>query len=633
MNNVYAFVVGIDRYDQPDWTIPGPCANALAVTEWLLKVHVPPKNIFVFLESKEEILDDAIQKLKNEDVVVSRSANWDVIDTFWRSRLQKERQADSRLFIYWSGHGFADNDGSRIFICPDYTNAHLKTRVFNGTNVLRHLRAAAFQSFSEQIFLADVCAVKANVEIVAAKDPPPNQVKNTRQVAFFATPEGTYAHGNNGRGVFTEVALNVLSEFKCWPELATFTKSMNDAFGRIKHAIFRVGYRDGETDISDRLVGMIPKETGNAFFDSVYSLLSKVELPDSVYRPHFLRTVSDLGAPELYKAQGLTGMIRELASLRDSTGPGHVPHGLLQFLVRLAKEEELTTPISTWLTENAAGQGNALANVKQKLDEEGAVKILVVEVTNNEKGEIAAFELFVRTQDLIPVPGITYPRRTLKDWTAFCMMLLADIQDLQTRYAILDFEIHFLVDPPLFDRCFHGITLAGGGTLGEQHVVLLRHRDRLRSAPEVLRNTWRNYAETLRPGKPSELKLVPVNCAAGSEKSLLPKEKGLCYTSFVVQTNSGASSSISAEKQTLLRLLRMGVPYLYWLHSIPVPKGMGGIESEFAEWLQDIATLDRFPNVFTEKRNSGNQFASEATLLWDDPQFNPFRNTRGVKIL
>lgn len=49
MNNVYAFIVGIEKYKQPGWDVLGPCANALAIAEWCIASKVPPGNIFLFL--------------------------------------------------------------------------------------------------------------------------------------------------------------------------------------------------------------------------------------------------------------------------------------------------------------------------------------------------------------------------------------------------------------------------------------------------------------------------------------------------------------------------------------------------------------------------------------------------------
>ncbi len=632
MNNVYAFVVGIDWYDQPKWTISGPCTNALAVTDWLLKVLlVPPENIFVFLDAKEGTLDVAIQELEKEKVSVSRSATEEVIDTFWRTQLRKERPAGSRLFMYWSGHGFADKDGSRIFICRDYTETQLKNRVFNGSNFLRHLHATDYQFFSEQIFLADVCALHQNVDFAADKTPPKTTyAKTTKQVAYFATPEDQYATGNNGRGVFTEIALGVLGKFKEWPKLGTFVKSMQDAFAKVEQTPFRISGHDGEAEITDSLVGSITAVGGSELFKSVVSLLTAIELPDAFYRPHYLRTVSDLGIPELNRAQGLAGMIRELANMRDAS-PSQVPFGLLQFLVRLSEEKELAAPIEGWLAEHAAEQGNALANVREKLADESAVNIVVVEVTNNEKGEIAAFELFVRTHDFVPVPDITYSRRAVKDWDEFCTKLLTDIQDLQQRHSIADFEIHFLVDPPLFDQPFHGIKTASGATLGDKHIVLLRHGSRVRSANTVVKDAWKKYADELRPRPPSEIKLVPVPSTEEGADDPLPKEKGICYLNSIVQPASRGESGSAAEKLILQQLLSRGVPYLLWMHSLSESDGWKQVETSFTAWLRELASLDQFPAAVAQRRFGGSRLASQATLLWDDPQFNPFQYARGVK--
>jgi hypothetical protein len=74
----------------------------------------------------------------------------------------------------------------------------------------------------EQILIADVCALQASVRINADKEPPDNQQNATRQLAFYATPEGQYAKGDNGRGIFTQIALDVLQEFNEWPPLKDF---------------------------------------------------------------------------------------------------------------------------------------------------------------------------------------------------------------------------------------------------------------------------------------------------------------------------------------------------------------------------------------------------------------------------
>jgi hypothetical protein len=626
MNNVYAFIVGIDHYDQPSWTISGPCANALAVTEWLLNLKVPPTNIFLFVDTCNKEIDDQIRKLEGSEVIVSRSARYEALDTLWRSHLQTLKQADSRLFVYWSGHGFVDKDGSRIFICRDYTHLQLKNRVFNCSNVFRHLRSPDYQNFRQQILLADVCAMKVNVDIVADKNPPENQVKDTKQIAFYASPELEYAVGNDGRGVFTQVALEVLQKFKGWPDFTAFRVAMETAFKQVHQAIFRVGIGENEADIRDLLVGAIPPAVRTDLFESVYSLLSRINVPDSVYRPHFLRTARDLGEPALASAQGLTGMIRELSSLRDADGREQVPYGLLQFLCRLHEELEFAAPIDDWLADHAALQGNMIANVRQKLADEASTKVLIIEVNNDEADKIQSYELSVRLYNLLPVPGIYYPTREVKNWGDFVAKLLLDLKDLAQRHSIEDFQIQFLVNPPLFNQEFHAILLRENHTLGEEYVVLVRHLDRVRSARRDIREPWIRYADALRSKRPSDLQLLPIPAGAADPKGVVPDKKGLCYTRFLVQSVGTTGSARSIEKDVLRRLLVNGVPYLYWLHALPEDDGFNKIGTQFTAWLEDVVSLDDFPSHFKEKRSAANDFARRATLLWDDPQFNPFDN-------
>jgi hypothetical protein len=624
MQNVHAFVVGIDQYAQHDWSLPGPCANALAVTEWLLAVNTPPQNIVLFAEPFDASHEAQLERLEQLGVRISRSADYAAIDTHWRMELQKARPAGSRLFIYWSGHGFADHDGDRVFICRDYTHPQLKNRVLNSTKMLRQLHGAAYQHFSEQLFIADVCAVKANVDISADKHADAVRAPGTKQLIFYATPEGEYAKGDDGRGVFTRITLEVLQQVKSWPSLPDFNDAMLVFFKKVDQSIFRV-YREDATGPTETSVGKLPAARAHTLFESVFNLLSQIDLPDSTYRPHYLRTVSDLGEPELASAQGLTGMLTELASLGDGAAGQRVPYGLLQFLQRLREAKGLQAAIDEWLDEHAALQKNERATLAEKLSEEARTKILVVEVDNDEKEEISGYDLSVRTNSLLPVPDCSYPHRTVKDWDDFRTHLLADIDDLKHRHGIEDVEIQFLVNPPLFDRCFHSIAPASGSRLGDEHVVLVRHRDRVRSPTKTVRESWTRYSDALRALKPCEIKLLPIAMHSGAT-GVLPEEKGLCYTNFLLEPAGRTPNSLA--KQTLMRLLRGGVPYVYWLHTLPSQDALGQIEKQFGGWLKGAGSIDQLPTLFTAQRGQGNSFACDATLLWDDPQFNPFSTTK-----
>jgi hypothetical protein len=626
--NVFAFIVGIETYDQPGWNVAGPSTNALAVVDWLLSINVPACNIFLFLGPLHD-LNDRIVELEREGVRATLATDWNTIDTFWRRDLRLGRPAGARLLVYWSGHGFAESNGTRIFVCRDYRDPTLQNRVFNGTNFRRHLLGPDYQCFSEQIILADVCAVHNELKSAPDRSDPAAPAETTRQTTYFATPEGQYAKGTNGRGVFTETALAVLYRINAWPEQTAFSEAMQDGFRNVGQTPFRVSGFEGYAEISDSRIGSMVADSGDSLFNSVYSLLSPFNLSDTIFLPHFLRTVADLGEPALAEAQGLNGMIRELASLRDAATPQQVPYGLIQFLVRLGQEEMLTEPIGKWLHEHAAAQGNDRANVAETIRAEKELKIVVIEVIHDDRGQVAAFHPLVRAHDLRPLPGLAFVRREVCGWDEFCEKLLTFLDQLRTEHSITDFQIQFVVDAPLFDRLFHRIQGHRGMTLGEEFVVVLRHRDRMLSPTKLVRDEWQKYADTLRHHKPADLKLLAVP-AAGSA-GVLPADKGLCYTNFVVQPASADGSGGTAEKKMLVKLLRLGVPYLYWLH-VQKPDSCVEVERSFSGWLKELASLDEFPVAFTRERMGENQLATFATLLWDDPQFNPFCMIKGVSV-
>lgn len=625
MSDIYGFIVGIDKYDQPDWNVAGPCVNAIAMADWLLSIGVEGDQITLFLDAHRDLKPET-EHLRAKNVRVNESAASDKIDTFWRKDLAAGCPANSKLLGFWSGHGFTNAQGSRIFFCRDYTEQALNNRVFDGSNFLRKLHSAGYACFSEQIFLADVCGVYSKLTAPTANEPAV-PIK-TQQTAYFATPEGEYAKGNNGRGVFTEMALSVLRGAGKWPDPEAFVQSMEEAFKGVGQTPFRVGGFYRNAGIPDHIVGSAPLRS--ELFNSVFAVLSKPNLPDAVFRPHYLRTVTDLGQPELAKAQGLTGMVAELAALKDAGGPNKVPYGLAQFLMRLGLQGELRQPIEDWFVENPI-PGNTRANIQATLDAENLTKILVIEAQNDEQGRFSEFQAYLRNRDLSPVPGVAFPSESVKDWDDFQQKFLILFKSVQSTLASNDFQIHFVVDPPLFDYPFHLIPIKLATALGERHVVLLRYRERLRFGNADVRAAWRQYADALRPTKPAQLKLVPL--PSPGPDGPVPGERGLCYLNFILRTSVGAGPNVSSEKRTLLQLLWLGVPYLCWLHGSSAPEGYWlELEKQLTLWLGGLKTLDQFPGQLLYRRGGGNPYASQATLLWDDPQFDPFQTTRGVSV-
>jgi hypothetical protein len=155
----------------------------------------------------------------------------------------------------------------------------------------------------------------------------------------------------------------------------------------------------------------------------------------------------------------------------------------------------------------------------------------------------------------------------------------------------------------------------------------VRHRERIRSKVPHILNAWQRYADALRPRKPCDVKCIRI---PPPDEAALPNERGVCYAGFVLQAASGSCAEGKKEKALLLQLMRMGVPYLYWLHGLPPAGDLAQIEPHLEACLKDLTTLIPFPSAFTIQRIGGNPLARRASLLWDDPQFNPFAVPREV---
>jgi hypothetical protein len=628
--STYAFIVGIEKYDQPKWDTAGPCRNALNVADWLLEIvepgggRVPPENVFLFLDPMSREYDSRIEALKGQGVHITASGALYGIDTFWREKLWQERPAGSRLLVFWSGHGFTENSGTRIFPCRDYTIDNLRNRVFNATIFLRYLSSSKYNAFGEQIFLADACSNYTGLRFTPDREEPPDQENPARQVGFFATAEGEYARDEDGQGVFTKTVLEVLRAAPGWPMYDEFPGRVLKALDAAGQTPFQIFALKEKQPIADRVVGTVPKERGGEVFQSLMKTLSPIRVSQTVYRPHYVRTVNGLGMPEMNKAQGLVGMIEELTRLGGNAA-SQISSGLLEFLVRLSRVPELKEPVGKWISARPEDLGNMRADIDEELDQENGVKILLVEVSNDERGDVSEFEASLREQDLIEFPGAGLIYRQVDGWQSFCAEFAKAIAELRSDPLTADFEVHFIVDPPLFDRPFHLIPTKCGGNLGEECIVVLRHRDRARRATSVVRKAWQAYADALRQQQPSAMQLIPIPAAAGPG-GILPDGEGLCYTRFVLlDPGVGGGTANTAAKDTVKKVLRLGVPYLYWLNRPPTqPDCWVQLEGDVKSWLNGLLRLDDFPRVFWRQRVKGNEFATLATLLWDDPQFNPF---------
>jgi hypothetical protein len=625
---MYAFLVGIESYHQPGWSIDGPCRNALDVAAWLLKTKMPPGNITMFLAPNNDALDNEIKLLINKGVKVEIDGTYNTLDTYYRTNLQEGRESDSTLLVYWSGHGATNKSSDRVFFCADYTSDKLTNRVINCTELLNVLRKEEYGCFSRQVLMADVCAVYSTVRV--PESPADYQPQKANQVAYFATPEANYAKGTHGRGEFTKSILRVLQGLETWhSDLDALDSKLTSALLEFKGRMFRVDSRSPWGRLVDRVVGADDPIEGNPRYRSVMELLNRVHISTANVEAQYRATVINLLDPTLNAAQGVSGMVEMLSTLRE-------PDGLLQLIVRLAQrdvvdesdenKENREQAINTWLNEDVyewlsrTKYLNLIEELRNLVEIDARRRILCIEIDHDDQTEIiAGYRPYLLRNDYVMINEESYQHVSVSGWEPF----VASLQELFKRFMVgdtLNVEVQFAVDPPLFDHPYHRIPVKPGGSeLGAEAVVLVRWRTRLRFAPEVAaRNRWEACADEVRSVKPNKLQW-----ARFGREGELPKRLVPCFAEFALPAAWDGRRSL-IEKDRVRRVLLRGAPYVYVAQSPPKDVDWAGVEEELQDWLDTVDSLDLIPDHVLKRRIDECRHVSNGMIVWDDPRHNPF---------
>ena len=629
MSTVRAFVVGIERYAYPGANVVGPAQAALAVARWLLSLPETWPDITLRLDlfiDAEQVLDaPTTALLQRGGVTVHRQTDWQALDDFVRDELALGMPPRTRLFVFWSGHGFTtDFDDNRLFLCSDYSQAK-PNRVFNGSNFLRLLRTAAFSCFDNQIMLADVCGAYRETPIFSFER---HKQRRQPQLVYFATPDGEYARSARAGGVFTETALEVLQALQAdWSDRARLHAALEAAFSSGGIAPLKL---DGWSELQafDDDAARAPAR------DLALSALELLQQKDitapAFWRRPYERVVAELGLPDLNRQTQLASALHELAQLLDGNPAAQrLPHGLLVFMLRLAQEPDLSGAIEAWLLQQAPGQQRSCDAIRAELALERRERLLLIDVAHD-RGEITGFTPYLCLADGRLDDDQRLEAAVTPDWDAFVAALQQLLAQLSPGGSLNNLQIHFVVDTPLLDRAFHRIPLSPGGlAIGEEAVVLLRYRSRVYPRDRSLRDKWVGYAKALRKVPPTDLEWLRIE----NDATPLPVRQGPCFAAFSLPEpppGSAGAARCEREKQVLYRLLRLGAPILYFSHANPAPQTWDDVAATLNGRTRPLPQLDGFIECFRDDRLSGASYANQATLLWDDPGMTPFQPTRGA---
>lgn len=606
-----AILVGVDVYAGYAKPLEGPCAGAVAMASWLLALDDPDIRIDMFLAPGPDV--PGLAALLANPAVTRHEASYPVIFHFLTEELSS-RKDPGRLFIYWCGHGFVSSSTDhRHFICSDYADVQANT--FDMTNYLRQLRTEDFRHYESQICLADVCGVfKDPIRESTEK----RTVRKVPQLAYFASVPGHYVRTQAVGGDFTMAALKALKD------LGT------NAFD---HALLRQGMASNVASLNNtayEISGWMDDRelilTGNAspaleqphLVDAITTLTAIADI-ETRFVSCYQRTAAALSIPA--SAGTVRDALTELANMRDVTEAKPISAGLLEFMMRMERQQGIKKAARSWLKRHAGKLTASRAKITDKLDAESKERILLIKVESTNR-DITSFSPFLCSRDGA-LADRTLATQAVNGWDD----LVSKLQRLFAEVApgeqsLGNLQIHFAVDTPLFDCPFHTIPFSEQGMpIGTMTVVLLRYIGRLRSRSPQDVSRWREYFNQLRAAVPAGLQWQPFG--VGNASTIHPNL-------FFPAPSLPAPSSIRPPcefSKHVLRILNLGVPCMYLPHTNLTERD--NVQAALTAWPAPGA-MENLAPLFYGRVLSNEPLASNGSLFWDDPECIPLQHNRGV---
>ncbi|WP_194909180.1 hypothetical protein [Catenulispora rubra] len=135
---VFALIVSVEKHRDSSWDVSGPYADACAFATWLVDVcHVPVGNVISLASPQPGSLHDSSGMPLLPDGIITRSADSAMVSELFMDELAQIK-ADL-LWVFWSGHGLTNPEGSRVLVLADSTTS--VTRVIEVEGLQRALQS------------------------------------------------------------------------------------------------------------------------------------------------------------------------------------------------------------------------------------------------------------------------------------------------------------------------------------------------------------------------------------------------------------------------------------------------------------------------------------------------------------
>ena len=594
---VHAFIVGVARYGEPRWDADSAARNATSLALMLNTLGVPAECIHLFVDLDVVGADE--QRKLGALGVICKPTTRSVIEAFWRKELPSLARAGGKLIVFWSGHGAARGD-ERLFFCGDYEQA-VPSCVFNANEFLAHLRSDPYNLFLQQMFFADVCGTYSKLPMEPTRTQPSTE-RPVDQLVVYASADGAYAKSRD-YGEFTSVLLKLLPTFRNdWPSSDGFIERFERNIQEQSQKPFWIQWRGSHRQDDEHLVN------GRDQAKQVLGFLSEFPIAGALVEEPYRQTLRSWQAHPRRRPTSLHGMLEVLAGI-DDEHTSHLSPALVEFLVRLAREPGAAhgAAVRRWL--NTQCEPQQLAEVQARITAVRSKALLVLDIGNNETGQATTCEARLLDPDGWPAGSFEVHKKSFASATEFAEWLADLVAESTGQAGISELEVHFLVEPPLFHIPFHKFAFGQGGSIGEQFVCVTHYRSRAHGRPEAQPANWKRWIEALENIPLSEAKLLEVSLG-----SSLPADKGILYASFA----HGPSARAPLQTQKLWKLLRLGAPYVCWLHG-QLPDDGPGLKVVLEQLIAEAEAYSRVPMKVMEWRLRDCPVAGEIALLWDDP--------------
>jgi hypothetical protein len=207
MPNASALVIGIDKYDLNEIPVLSGCVlDAFNATDWLLKLGVPPGNIYLHVAKSPT-------SPANDPAVTVRAADLDSI--LLSIKALANGQGD-KLFVFMSGHGLYVRPEGPIFLAKDYGVATTKKNLC----IDEYVNYFLSWPYRDQFLFYDACQnPTAVLGQISPVDPQGPDLKggiyqpspDCAMTACFSASAGQMAWAGTGRGVLVEHLLEEIA--------------------------------------------------------------------------------------------------------------------------------------------------------------------------------------------------------------------------------------------------------------------------------------------------------------------------------------------------------------------------------------------------------------------------------------